>query len=73
MSGKRLNPCFKRIEDTEKPWDADLHGFHGSDELAVDLLMCICADASTVGDANFGQVTQARLSREIRLGVKLLW
>lgn len=28
---------------------------------------------STVGDANFGQVTQARDSREIQLGLKLLW
>ncbi len=28
---------------------------------------------STVGDANFGQVTQARPSREIQLGLKLLW
>jgi hypothetical protein len=28
---------------------------------------------STVGDANFGQVAQARDSREIQLGLKLLW
>jgi hypothetical protein len=28
---------------------------------------------STVGDANFGQVTQARDAREIQLGLKLLW
>jgi hypothetical protein len=28
---------------------------------------------STVGDANFGQVTQARDSREIQMGLKLLW
>ncbi len=28
---------------------------------------------STVGDANFGQVTQARPSREIQIGLKLLW
>jgi hypothetical protein len=28
---------------------------------------------STVGDANFGQVTQARDAREIQFGLKLLW
>ena len=28
---------------------------------------------STVGDANFGQVTQARDAREIQLGLKVLW
>ena len=28
---------------------------------------------STVGDANFGQVTQARAAREIQCGLKLLW
>lgn len=28
---------------------------------------------STVGDANFGQVTQARAPREIQFGLKLLW
>ena len=28
---------------------------------------------STVGDANFGQVTQARPAREIQFGLKLLW
>ena len=28
---------------------------------------------STVGDANFGQVTQARDAREVQLGLKLLW
>jgi hypothetical protein len=28
---------------------------------------------STVGDANFGQVTQARDAREIQFGVKMLW
>jgi hypothetical protein len=28
---------------------------------------------STVGDANFGQVIQARNAREIQLGLKLLW
>ena len=27
----------------------------------------------TVGDANFGQVTQARDAREIQFGLKLLW
>jgi hypothetical protein len=27
----------------------------------------------TVGDANFGQVTQARAAREIQCGLKLLW
>ena len=27
----------------------------------------------TVGDANFGQVTQARDAREIQLGLKLIW
>jgi hypothetical protein len=28
---------------------------------------------STVGDANFGQITQARDAREIQFGLKLLW
>jgi hypothetical protein len=28
---------------------------------------------STVGDANFGQITQARDAREVQLGLKLLW
>jgi hypothetical protein len=28
---------------------------------------------NTVGDANFGQITQAREAREIQLGLKLVW
>jgi len=28
---------------------------------------------STVGDANFGQVTQARPARQVQFGLKLLW
>jgi hypothetical protein len=28
---------------------------------------------SLVGDANFGQVTQARAAREVQFGLKLLW
>jgi hypothetical protein len=28
---------------------------------------------STVGDANFGQITSARDGREIQFGLKLLW
>jgi hypothetical protein len=28
---------------------------------------------STVGDANFGQITSARDAREIQFGIKLLW
>jgi len=28
---------------------------------------------STVGDANFGQITKARDAREIQFGLKLIW